>query len=69
MGARNTKEQTRAYTLALRERRQRAGLVRKEIWIHPHDWPAIKSAVKDKAQARECAAIGNPGNRAEVDPC
>ncbi|NCA72717.1 MAG: hypothetical protein EOM91_22200 [Sphingobacteriia bacterium] len=52
MGERNTPEQSRAYTEALRQRRHQAGLVRKDIYVHPDDWPAIKAAIERKAKAR-----------------
>jgi hypothetical protein len=53
MGIRNTPEQAKAYSAALRERRAKAGLVRKDVYIHPDDWPAIKAVIERKAKARE----------------
>jgi hypothetical protein len=52
MGIRNTPEQSRAYSAALRERRHAAGLVRKDVWVHPEDWPAVKALVERQARAR-----------------
>lgn len=53
MGARNTLEQQRGYNAALRERRKAAGLDRKEIWVHPLDWPEVKALVDEKTRRRE----------------
>jgi hypothetical protein len=60
MGARNTPDQARAYSAALRERRAKAGLVRKDVWIHPDDWPAIKAAIDRRTKARERGAKKQP---------
>jgi hypothetical protein len=60
MGARNTPEQTRAYSLALRERRRAEGLVRKDVWVHPDDWPEVKALVARQARARVKGARSKP---------
>lgn len=52
MGARNTLEQQRAYNAALRERRKAGGLLRKEIWVHPEDWPEIQAVIDERARRR-----------------
>lgn len=35
-----------------REKKRELGLVRKEIWIHPADWPAILKRVREAFRKR-----------------
>jgi hypothetical protein len=46
---------------AERDAKRAAGLVRKDVWAHPEDWPAIRAleaklrARREKARARSSA--------------
>ena len=41
----------------LRIRRRIAGLVRKEIWIHPDDWDRVRARVDELAKEREAQVV------------
>ena len=36
-----------------RAARKRLGLVRRDVWAHPDDWPEIRALVKRLQEARE----------------
>lgn len=40
------------YKAAERARRRAAGLVPKEIWVHPKDWPTVKLLIDKLAKWR-----------------
>ena len=35
-----------------RQRKREAGLVPKEVWVHPHDWPEIDALIRRLTTAR-----------------
>jgi len=49
-----------------RARKRAAGLVPKEIWPHPLDWPAIKKYIDRKANKRISAMMNAKTDKAEL---
>lgn len=45
--------QSREGVARLRERKRAAGLVLKQVWVHPDDWPEIRDTIDRKASERE----------------
>ena len=37
----------------MRERRKAAGLIKREVWVHPDDWPKIKQHIERVTSKRK----------------
>ena len=47
------RKQIREAAARLRAKRKEAGLVRKDVWAHPDDWPAIKALEEANLKLRK----------------
>ena len=53
----NAAQLNRQRVAQTRQRKREAGLVPKEVWVHPHDWPEIDALIRRLTTARTCERI------------